>query len=157
MKTLKNTAIGNDGGTMSLVETRHGQRFIKVGCPLLGNRYFGPLKRHQVMSFNAIANLKEADSDHRMFHYPELPEPVADVEDSEYQYLIFGIDREYEQGSLEDHLLYLRLHSGTPDMIDKVETLSEAIDEARRCAPAAVVSELHYEIVETIDVVETID
>ena len=47
------------------------------------------------------------------------------------RYLAFYVDREYEQGDLQDHLNELDRWGGTPDMWDAYDDLGKAIDAVR--------------------------
>jgi hypothetical protein len=60
-------------------------------------------------------------------------------------YLIFRVGHDYEQGSLAQHLMYLRKWLGTPDCWKSCTDIADAIDAARNFGiPAVVVDEDQY-------------
>jgi hypothetical protein len=156
VKTIKVSNISHYGGPLRLIEDRHGNRYLAIHCSLKGERYYGPLKRHQVLSFNAIADLQEVDADsldQRGIGTPEQVMPrgddLASAEEEEMEFFVFGLGKDYEQGSLHAHLGYLQKYSGTPDFITRADTLTEAVDEARDSAPAAITNHL-YEVISVV-------
>lgn len=47
------------------------------------------------------------------------------------RYLIFHTKTEYEQGTIEKHINYLQLWSGSPNCWDSFDDLMEAMEEAK--------------------------
>lgn len=47
------------------------------------------------------------------------------------QYMVFLDNRQFDQGSLDAHLEYLKMYDGTPDMLESFSDLEDAINEAK--------------------------
>ena len=60
-------------------------------------------------------------------------------------YLIFIVNKEYEQGSLEDHIDYIRNQGGSADCWSSADTIRESIIEADQYQGETVIYDYYGE------------